>query len=152
MAVIKSGTSSDQWTIDPLSKAGRVTLYDVNGNPFSNSVTITSPATQVWKQVEPNSTQAALVVWAPATGKSIAVTSFEIFSGGNIVVTLWFGNALDATFTQGTDQPLFRGNTTNGGFYPFHFITPRIGTVDFRLILTSSANGQLYITVYGYEI
>ena len=31
MAVIKSGVSTDQWTIDPVSKAGRVTLYDSSG-------------------------------------------------------------------------------------------------------------------------
>jgi hypothetical protein len=33
MAVIKSGKGTDQWTIDPTSKAGRVTLYDTAGNP-----------------------------------------------------------------------------------------------------------------------
>lgn len=32
MAVIKSGATSDQLTIDPTSKAGRVTLYDSLGN------------------------------------------------------------------------------------------------------------------------
>ena len=32
MAIVKSGASSDQWTIDPTSKAGRVTLYDAAGN------------------------------------------------------------------------------------------------------------------------
>jgi hypothetical protein len=32
MAIIKSGATTDQWTIDPTSKAGRVTLYDSSGN------------------------------------------------------------------------------------------------------------------------
>src|SRR6266516_2034229 len=31
---IVSGASTDQWTIDPTSKAGRVTLYDSAGNPI----------------------------------------------------------------------------------------------------------------------
>jgi hypothetical protein len=33
---VVSGASADQWTIDPTSKAGRVTLYDASGNPISN--------------------------------------------------------------------------------------------------------------------
>src|SRR5678810_1141871 len=32
MANIPSGATSDKWTIDPTSKAGRVTLYDASGN------------------------------------------------------------------------------------------------------------------------
>ena len=32
MAIVKSGATADQWTIDPTSNAGRVTLYDYLGN------------------------------------------------------------------------------------------------------------------------
>jgi hypothetical protein len=39
MAVIKSGASSDNLTIDATSKAARVTLYDVEGNPLSKKAT-----------------------------------------------------------------------------------------------------------------
>ena len=35
MAVIKSGNSTDQLSIDATSKAARVTLYDTDGNPVS---------------------------------------------------------------------------------------------------------------------
>jgi hypothetical protein len=35
MAIIKSGATSDQWTVDPTSKAGRVTLYDSAGRELS---------------------------------------------------------------------------------------------------------------------
>jgi hypothetical protein len=38
MAVIKSGASSDQLTIDSTSKAARVTLYDPDGNVLSKKV------------------------------------------------------------------------------------------------------------------
>src|SRR5881396_1558892 len=31
MAIIQSGATTDLWTIDPTSKAGRVTLYDTTG-------------------------------------------------------------------------------------------------------------------------
>src|SRR3569832_975047 len=37
MPVIKSGASSDFWSIDSASKAGRVTLYDALGNPIDSS-------------------------------------------------------------------------------------------------------------------
>ena len=35
MAIIKSGATSDQLTVDPTSKAGRVTLYDSSGREVS---------------------------------------------------------------------------------------------------------------------
>ena len=34
--IIKSGASTNLWTIDGTSGAGRVTMYDVSGNPISN--------------------------------------------------------------------------------------------------------------------
>lgn len=37
MAVIKSGASTDQLTVDPTSKAARVTMYDSSGNEILNS-------------------------------------------------------------------------------------------------------------------
>lgn len=39
MAIIKSGVTSDLWTIDPTSKAGRVLLYDQNGEPMGRKNT-----------------------------------------------------------------------------------------------------------------
>lgn len=43
MAVIKSGQSSDQLTIEPISKAARVTLYNPDGS-IAPLVSITIPA------------------------------------------------------------------------------------------------------------
>lgn len=39
MAIIKSGATSDQLTIDPTSKAARMTLYDTSGNSMGTSST-----------------------------------------------------------------------------------------------------------------
>lgn len=39
MAVVRSGASTDEWTIDPTSKAGRVTLYDSAGNELNKQKT-----------------------------------------------------------------------------------------------------------------
>jgi hypothetical protein len=33
MAIIKSGADTSLWTVDPISKAGRITLYDAAGHP-----------------------------------------------------------------------------------------------------------------------
>lgn len=44
MAVIKSGVTTDAWTIDPVSKAGRVTLYDSSGNPVTPAADHTTAA------------------------------------------------------------------------------------------------------------
>lgn len=39
MAIIKSGASSDQMTVDPTSKAARVTLYNPDGTPNAEKAT-----------------------------------------------------------------------------------------------------------------
>jgi hypothetical protein len=47
MAIIKSGATTDQWTIDPTSKAGRVTLYDPAGNVIES---VYDPTTDAYYQ------------------------------------------------------------------------------------------------------
>lgn len=37
MAVVRSGATADEWTVDPTSKAGRVTLYDTTGAVVGNA-------------------------------------------------------------------------------------------------------------------
>ena len=39
MAIIKSGATTDQLTIDPTSKAARVSLYDTSGRPLNTAAT-----------------------------------------------------------------------------------------------------------------
>jgi hypothetical protein len=116
------------------------------------------PGQQVWKQVEATTAQTGTTIWDPTSGKRIAVTSLQIGTGGTTagLLTIWFGDNADTTFTQGTDQVLFRGvltptsTSTPGGFdnlpHPI-FCT----TADRELHYTTSANITVYITVYGYE-
>jgi len=61
MAIIKSGNSTDQWTIDP-TNAGRVTLYDANGNLLYPLATRRSVANILVRQSA--ATVAGAVVWA----------------------------------------------------------------------------------------
>jgi len=44
--VIKSGAGTELWTIDGTSNAGRVTLYDAQGNPIQIGDKATLSATQ----------------------------------------------------------------------------------------------------------
>jgi len=112
----------------------------------------------VTKQVEATSTQTGSMVWDPGAGKKIAITGYQIGTGGTTagLVTLWFGDTADTTFTQGTDQVLFRGSLT-----PSATSTPGVisnltspvfcNTADRELHLTTSAAITIYVTVYGYE-
>lgn len=67
MATIKSGAGTDQWTIDPVSKAGRVTLYDAAGNPLTTlPVTVANfPASQLVTGVFFQATQPVSAVALP---------------------------------------------------------------------------------------
>jgi hypothetical protein len=61
MAVVKSGASSDQWTVDPTSKAGRVTLYDAAGNCLQPTELARGAVSIVVRQSA--ATAAGAVVW-----------------------------------------------------------------------------------------
>ena len=72
------------------------------------------------------------------------------------LVTLWFGLTADTTFTQGTDQVLFRGvlTPTSSGTpgVVSNFSSPvYCTTADMELHLTTSAGITIYVTVYGFE-
>jgi hypothetical protein len=116
------------------------------------------PGMFVTKQVEATSTQTGTTIWDPTSGKKIAVTGYQIGTGGTTaaLVTIWFGDNADVTFTQGTDQVLFRGTLT-----PTATSTPGVisnlaspvfcTTADRELHYTTSAGITIYITIYGYE-
>lgn len=129
--------------------------FDLQGRQLVGHI---DPAMQVWKQVEATTTQTGTTIWDPTAGKRIAVTSYEIGTGGTTagLLTIWFGDNADTTFTQGTDQVLFRGTLT-----PSATSTPGVisnlstpvfcTTADRELHYTTSAGITVYITVYGYE-
>ena len=113
----------------------------------------------MWKQVEATTTQTGSDVWSPTAGKKIAVTSYEIGTGGTTaaLVTLWFGLTADTTFTQGTDQVLFRGvlTPTSSGTpgVVSNFSSPvYCTTADMELHLTTSAGITIYVTVFWLRV
>jgi hypothetical protein len=121
-------------------------------------VTFIDPAQQIWKQVEASTAQTGTAIWTPAAGKRIAVCKVVIGTAGTTagLLTIWFGASGDTTFTQGTDQVVFRGTLT-----PTANATPGVvmdmtnpmfsTTADYVLRYTTSAALTVYITVYGYE-
>ena len=132
---------------------------DSTGDLFGRQlISHIDPAQFVWKQVEATTTQTGTTIWDPTVGKRIAVTSYEIGTASTNagLLTIWFGDNADTTFTQGTDQVLFRGTLT-----PTSTSTPGVisnlthpvfcNTADRELHYTTTNNLNVYITVFGYE-
>lgn len=71
MATIRSGVDSTQWTIDPVSKAGRFTPYDVRGNE---------------RGVKHTYRAASIVPFVPAVTANRTI--FTIGGSGSTVVTV----------------------------------------------------------------
>lgn len=152
--------------LKPADTLAKVATVDTITNPvtvvqptFANhrsQVEIVSPTIQIWNHVEPASAQAGAAIWTPASGKKIYITSLDVGTDGSNIqlVTLWFGAVGDTTFTLGTDQVLFRQTFAKGLVAPpsgMAYVVPRIGPLNYILRLTTSANVQTYVTVYGFE-
>lgn len=117
------------------------------------------PTTQVWKHFSATSTAVGHLIWDPAPGKKIAVSSLQMGSTGTVPsdFTLWFGAAADTTYTEGTDQVLSDGTFVPGASAaPGLVFTPHVPvfatTADHKLRLSMPSNMQLKVTVYGYEV
>jgi len=122
-------------------------------------VTHMDPAQQVFKQIEATTAQTGTAIWTPTSTKKIALTSLLLTFGGNTagVVTVWFGASGDTTFTQGTDQVVFRGEFAPSGtskpiFAQNYGVSPLFcANADFVLRLTTTTAMTIYVTAYGYE-
>src|SRR5260221_1189337 len=94
MALIQSGTSTDLLTIDPTSKAARITVYDVSGSPILPlaDTTITTRINTLGQKISANSTPVVL-----------ASDQSEIPISGTVISNIGTTNglALDATLTDG---------------------------------------------------
>jgi len=75
MAVIKSGATADLLTIDPTSKAARVTLYDSAGREVSFQSKATFCASSTFT---PAATPTDMVVISGSASKTVRVLSFVI--------------------------------------------------------------------------
>jgi len=117
------------------------------------------PGMQVLRQVEGTTQATGSHIWLPTSGKKVAITSYQIGTGGTTagVMTIWFGAAADATYSQGTDQTVFRGefapSTTARPGVVMSLAQPIYAvTADHILRVTTSAALSFYLVFYGYEI
>lgn len=91
MAIIQSGASADLWTIDPVSKAGRVTPYDSSGNeqaPFPSPGAYALPI----NIRQTAATAANATVWTMRNGGSK-----KVFIRRILLAMLFDGSAAAAT-------------------------------------------------------
>lgn len=105
MAVIKSGASTDEWSIDATSKAGRITRYDSGG------IELDKPSNLV--QTGTAASGAALTITLPVvTGKAHYITSIQIVkfaaalltaAAAPVVITTTNLNSLAFSFSAGAD-------------------------------------------------
>ena len=154
---VKIGGKALSASPTPVATSDRTNAhFDLYGRQW---VGVMDPGMQVWKQVEATTTQTGTAIWTPTAGKKIAVTSYEIGTGGTTagLVTIWFGASADTTFTQGTDQVVFRGSLTPSssatpGVISNHGVAPiYCTTADHVLRYTTSAAITIYVTIYGFE-
>lgn len=75
MAIIKSGATSDQWTIDPTSKSGRVSLYDDAGRLILPQTKQTFYASGTFT---PAATPTDLITIFGSATKTVRIVAFEV--------------------------------------------------------------------------
>lgn len=128
MAVIKSGATTDQWSIDPTSKAGRMTPYSTSGVPLVGVSSFVAA-------VVPTATTAgaAGVIFNIVGSATKTVNVYRIVISGSI-----------ATAAQELRFNLFKRVTTNATVGTSAAITPL--ALDSTDIATATAN---YWSVVG---
>ena len=138
-AIIQSGASADLWTIDPTSKAGRVSLYDTGGNSLNpielargeanvlvRQTATTAAGACVWGMRNNNATRTIQVLRIKyqmafdGTGAAslmryewVKATGVTVFSGGVAVTPVNMKTSLGAP-TQTEVRVLDTGLTTTG--------------------------------------
>lgn len=111
---------------------------------------------QVNKNVRYTTARTGTALWTPATAKKIVVQNWQLSCKGaaQADIQLWFGAAADTTFTTVTDSALY-----DGGYTPSQngrtnimmngmWISP---TIDYVLRITTSADVDIRINIWGYE-
>jgi hypothetical protein len=162
-AVLQYRVRSTAWTsgtanLNFIGSMGSAITYGAIIAPRPDRIGIV----QTWKSYTDTSSRAAgsaVAVWTPASGKKVVITSMVISTFGTTSarIFLFFAASADATYSAGTDQPLFVGSfspsaTSKPGMV-FHPPVPVVAsTADFILKYQNDAALSIDITLYGYEI
>lgn len=124
----------------------------------TDSIAIKPPATQVKKSYNTTSQQTGADVWSPGSGKKIRVSNLIIGTYGTTAgrLILWFGANADTTYSEGTDEALFKASfapsaTAKPGAVVTFTPPFEAGTADHELHITTDAALSVDIVVVGYE-
>lgn len=124
----------------------------------TDSIAIKPPATQVKKSYNTTSQQTGADVWSPASGKKIRVSNLIIGTYGTTAgrLILWFGANADTTYSEGTDEALFKASfapssTAKPGAVVTFTPPFEATTADHELHITTDAALSVDIVVVGYE-
>lgn len=156
-APLKTGSKSYSTSLPtPVTEGDRANnISDSYGRTLTTDIPI---GVQIWKSFTATTTQTGAAIWTPAAGKKIAVQYCQLSSYGTVAARaiLWFGGAADTTYTEGTDQPLFKGRfistttvTTVVVANPSNAIYS--STADNILRITTDAASSIDVVCYGYE-
>ena len=136
-------------------------LWTIESGAWSattDSIAIKPPAAQVKKSYNTTSQQTGADVWSPASGKKIRVSNLIIGTYGTTAgrLILWFGANADTTYSEGTDEALFKASfapsaTAKPGAVVTFTPPFEAGTADHELHITTDAALSVDIVVVGYE-
>lgn len=120
--VVKSGAGSELWTIDPTSLAGRVTLYDAQGNPIQIVDKTELSATQKAQLTMGSDGKAGRFSRIDKYGNSGILKSalkwYDPVEGAAVNTVVWTQSLTTQTMTQANESILFNASaittTTTG--------------------------------------
>ena len=124
----------------------------------TSTVQYIAPAEQVTRSFNATSAQTGIELWAPTPGKRLAITNLQIGTYGTTAgrAIIWLGASGDTTYTEGTDQAVFKASfAPSTSAYPgaiVQFSPPFFAkTADHRLRITTDAALSIDVVVVGYE-
>jgi len=130
--------------------------------PAPNVLGVLTPSaaiTQVTKSFNKTTAATGDAIWTPASGKRIAVTHLGIGTYGTTAarVIIWFGATADTTYTEGTDQVLFKGSFIPSATVAEQTIIPFsvpfvAATVDHVLRITTDGGISIDVVAVGHEV
>lgn len=132
-------------------------VSDLFGRVLTSSI---PPEVQTWRSLlTAAAIQTGTAIWTPAAGKKIAIDFCQMGLTGatNAKVILWFGAAADTTYTEGTDQPVFKGRlvTSATTITTLAYTAPNSTlfstTADNILRITTDAAAPIDVLCYGFE-
>jgi len=155
MAIIKSGNSTDQLTIDPISKAAHVTLYDITGavvSPASDSTLTNGTAKfQMWDGSNVIGTIAHPVVVSSAPSADRIVTGTITASPSNVAISgQGAGTILFNVVGTWTGTLNFEASVDGTNWSPA-YVLPRFPATG-SAVTNTTTNGQWAINAGGLNM